>query len=123
MRACVIIILFSLLLCSCGIESNVPSSSTEPSQAERAVFITRIVTSASGSTITCELNDALVSPEVEIPLFLEYEGTMIQQTTLMNQAEFTFNEYNPPSVGNVVCVVEFANAEFESTPSTISNAQ
>ena len=123
MRTYVVFLLLGGMLSSCGIESSITATTDQPSQAERAVFITNIEVSATGSTVTCELNDALVSPDVEIPLFLEYEGNMIQQITLINEASFTFNEYNPPAGGNIVCVVEFANAEFESEPSSIQNSQ
>ncbi len=112
-------LLGALILCSCGIESTVPSDAAPSSEAERAVFITNVTVTASGSIVTCELNDALISPGVQVPIFLEYQGTEIERTMLENEADFTFAEYNPPTDGDIVCVVEFADAEFESEAQTL----
>ncbi len=109
----------ALHLCGCGIESSVPSDAAPSSEVERAVFITNIQKTATGSIVTCQLNESLVSPGVQVPIFLEFDGVEIQRTTLENQADFVFAEYNPPSHGTIVCVVEFAEAEFESESDTL----
>lgn len=121
MRVCVLLTFFALLASGCGIESTVPATSTEPSTTERAVMIQSVSVSGTGSTVTCILNDALVGPGVEIPIFLEFEGDEIQRVTIENQSTYTFSEYNPPTDGNIMCVVEFANAEFESESRSIQN--
>ncbi len=102
-------------LSGCGVKSSIPSGSADPtSESERAVAIVQSVKTATGTVITCELNESLVSPSINISIFLEYEGTEIERSTLNNEATFTFAEYNPPADGEIVCVVEFADAEFES---------
>lgn len=103
----------------CGIETAIEGD-VEPSyETERAVFISKIEVSPSGSTVTCTLNTALISPDVTVPLFLEYRGSEVERTVLTNQSSYTFAEFNPPTDGNIVCVVEFADAEFESEADTI----
>ena len=110
-----VFISLSLGLSGCGVDSSIPSGvQSSPSENQRAVIISRVVQTGTGSVVTCELNEAIVDLDMTVPLFLEYEGTEIQRVNLTNQAEFTFNEYNPPTTGNIVCVVEFADAEFES---------
>ncbi len=122
MRFLRILALFSLLLqARCGIETSVPSGDTNSVIAERAVVISEVYETGTGNIVTCELNSVLVSPGLEIPLFLEYQGEEVQRTTLENETSFTFDEYNPPETGNVVCVVEFASAEFESESMTLQS--
>ena len=114
--------LICLSLAGCGIESTIPSQSdTGPSESQRAVAISQVVQTGTGSIITCELNSAIVDPDTTIPLFLEYEGVEIQRIDLTNQTEFTFNEYNPPADGEILCVVEYADAEFESLSRSLSH--
>jgi hypothetical protein len=108
--------LAGLCLAACGIESEIPSDSrsTPTTVTERAVFITSSVKTATGTIVTCELNEVLVSSDLMVPLFLEYEGTEIERTHMTNESTFTFAEFNPPADGHIVCVVELADAEFES---------
>lgn len=113
-----VLLLLSSLFAACGIDSSIPSDAPVQ-EAERAVAITSIQVSATGSTVTCVLNDAIVNPGVSVPLFLEFNGTIVETTTLTNQDTFTFNEYNPTADGTIVCVVEFADAEFESETSPL----
>lgn len=110
-----------LLIAGCGIESTIPTGTAPPSETERAVTISSVVVSGTGSTVTCELNAAIVSPDVTIPLFLEFENNEVQRVNLVNQSTYTFNEYNPPANGMVKCVVEFANAEFESEANALTH--
>lgn len=106
--------LFCFFMVGCGVESQIPSMQDTSPSSERAVAISKIEITHEGSIVTCDINDALVSESMEIPLFLEYEGTMIERVILENQNSYTFEAYSPPVDGSIVCVVELANAEFES---------
>lgn len=107
-------ILMGLLASGCGLESTMPSDQASSPSRERAVFIASIEETPSGSVVTCELNEVLVSETMEVPLFLEFEGTMVERVVLANQKLFSFQAYRPPADGSIVCVVELADAEFES---------
>jgi hypothetical protein len=110
----IVFILLGLLLSGCGLESTVPSEQSSSPSRERAVFISSIEETPSGSVVTCALNEVLVSDNMEVPLFLEFEGVMVERVILSNQGLFSFHAYDPPSDGRIVCVVELADAEFES---------
>ncbi len=114
MRVSVIVFILLSLLSGCGLESTVPSEQSSSPSRERAVFISNIEETPSGSIVTCALNEVLVSDNMEVPLFLEFEGVMVERVILTNQGAFSFHAYDPPADGMVVCVVELADAEFES---------
>ena len=113
-----IFLYWSLLatITGCGIESSLPasSSSDDSSVAERAVVVSKVEISPSGSTVTCEINDALMSDEFSYPIFIEFEGTSVESKVITNEESTTFNVFNPVADGNLVCVIEIADAEFES---------
>lgn len=109
------LLVFFIILPSCAIESSIPSGEATPSiGVERAVTISQVITSGTGHSVTCLVNEALVDPSITVDLFLEFEGSEVQRTTMSNQENFTFNEYNPPTDGNILCVVVYSGAEFES---------
>ncbi len=64
--------------------------------------------------MTCELNEALVMPGLRVPVFIEFDGVMIERVDLENQSSHTFNQFTPAYTANLVCVVEYASAQFES---------
>ncbi len=110
----IVLFILTFILAGCGIESTMPADSSMQPSIEKAVFITEVTSTDSGTVVTCTLNEALLSPDLSIPMFLEHEGEMIERVILQNQPDFTFSPYQPTRAGAVVCVIEFAEAEFES---------
>ncbi len=105
----------SLLLGGCGLQTELPPVTTEPdSSNEKAVQISRVRYTDEGVQITCQINNVLVSPNISLLLFIEFEGTRIETIPLQNTRSHEFNTFTPDRNGNVLCVVVYAESEFAS---------
>ena len=105
----------SLILLGCGLKTNLPTPSRSPEQTtEKAVEISGARFANDGVQITCQINSALVSPDVSLVLFLEFEGTMVESIPLQNTQSHEFNKFMPDRDGYILCVVVYAEAEFAS---------
>lgn len=115
--------MFMLALCAtgCGVESTLPASSDPSSGApERAVFVSRVEKSNNDYTVTCRLNEILVTPGLVVPVFIEFNGQEIERVNLENTSSHTFHSFSPPGPGTLFCVVIYSDAQFESERHTIS---
>ena len=112
-----------LSLAACGLQTEVESSAVDPNDlpdgpsVEDAVFISQISVTPQGIQVLCRLNDILHDLNEDIPVFIEFEGQVIESKVFQNgKATVPFKHYNPPQDGNLICVIQFADAEFESQP-------
>ena len=119
-----------LLLSSCGVESEISSQSDKNGDGvddnieivvEEGVTIREVVTNHKGTKVQCRLNDLIKDLQEEVQVFIEFEGVEIERGVFKNaKAPVNFDFYNPPVPGNLLCVIEFAGAEFESSPHPIA---
>ncbi len=118
MRVCISLVL--LLLCGCGLEQEVATDvipSGGDASLEDAVFIRKISENDKGVRTQCRLNPILISDTDDIVVFIEFEGEEIQRSRFINsKAPINFAFFNPDAAGNLICVIQYANAEFESAP-------
>jgi hypothetical protein len=111
---------FILSLNACGVlsesiqEESVAPEEPEP-EYEDAVFIEKINTNSRGTKVRCRLNTLLIEHKGDIPVFIEFEGERIETKNFpSSQATVPFDFFQPETEGFLKCVIEFADAEFES---------
>ncbi len=119
MRVCISLVL--LLLCGCGLEQEVATdvnpSGGDQANLEDAVFIRKVSENNKGVRTQCRLNSILISDKEDIVVFIEFEGEEIQRSVFKNsKAPINFGFFNPGTAGYLICVIQYANAEFESDP-------
>ena len=123
--------LFILLLSAgCGIQAEAPASASEGSSPDgnagdpdnpdnsvgSAVYIREVNTNHMGTIVHCRLNPDLPF-DSSIPVFIEFEGIRVETKAFPSvNANVPFARFNPPYDGNIVCVIEYVGAEFESEP-------
>jgi hypothetical protein len=67
--------------------------------------------------VQCRLNALLVDTAADIPVFIEFEGVLIEKRVFKNaKAPVNFGLFKPNKSGSLLCVIEFAGAEFASEP-------
>ncbi len=111
---------FLVSLSACGVlsesinEEPVTPKKPEP-EYEEAVFIEKINSNKRGTKVRCRLNTLLIEHNDDIPVFIEFEGERIETKSFPSkQASVPFDFFQPDSEGYLKCVIEFADAEFES---------
>ncbi len=115
-------ILYCFLFTGCGLSTEISDSSSDDSSGdettiERAVDIIEVNTNSTGTIVHCDLNDIFKDIDEDIPVFIEFDGVEIQRKVFPSgSARVPFQRYNPPEDGNIVCVIVYADAEFESEP-------
>lgn len=115
---------FFIFMTACGMPTEISETISDGSGdgkdipvVEDAVFIREVVTNHKGTKVQCRLNPLLVDLEEIFPVFIEFDGVEIERSVFKNEkAPVNFSFYNPSIAGNLICVVEFADAEFESSP-------
>ena len=115
----------ALVFAGCKIQNKMESNSSvidenDPDlgpRVEDAVYITEVASTPAGSVVQCRLNPILVDVPEDIPVFIEFEGVEIERKVFRNEKQpITFAPFEAPFAGELICVVEFVDAEFESQP-------
>lgn len=115
------LLIFSILfLTGCGIATQLPSGSETPPVlpvpgGEELIQVSQVEYNFEGAKVNCQVNPLLVEEGADLSVFIEFNGEKIQELTQKGNGEFQFEAYLPPYNGRLRCVVEYAEAQFESS--------
>ncbi len=116
--------ILALFLGACGIENSLPiggaATPIDIQTGDQIVNVSKTNYTYEGVQVTCNINEVLVSPDIPVHVFIEFENLEIERKAQTNSTKYAFSSFKPKKNGYLRCVVLYGGSEFESSQKFIS---